>query len=288
MAAPRQSSLPGDILTAHGAHRYFSDAITETCRMVSRLAADPAPVVAIEAVFEGAFASRWHSHARGQISYIAAGSMSLQGDGYLMLVPAGHAVWIPAGHSHQATGGDGTSVLSIYTDASAMPPLPDRCAVLQVSDLFAPLFRRMIARQVIGRHDAVDDAMLLLLHEEVRVARLPDVTAPMPSDPRLARVCAAVLRDPALAAGKEDLARIGNMSARTMTRLFRSEMGMTFTDWLQQARGVFAVARLTTGQPVAQVASDLGYASASAFAAMFRRQFGHSPSDVAAGRRPQA
>lgn len=286
MAPTRQSVLPDRLLTAHGTHRYFSAAMGETCRMVSRLAQEAVPLFAVEAVFEGAFASRWHSHAQGQISFVVAGNMTLQGDGYLMVVPAGHAAWIPAHHLHQATGSAGASVLSVYTDAAAMPPLPDRCAVLHVSDLFAPLFRRMIARQVVGRRDAVDDALLLLLHEEVRVARLPDVMAPMPKDPRLVRVCEAVLRDPALAARKDDLARIGHMSARTMTRLFRSELGTTFSDWLQQARGVFAVARLATGQPVAQVASDLGYASASAFAAMFRRQFGHCPSEVAAPRQP--
>ena len=284
MAPAALSRLPPQLLTAHDAHRYFSDAIGETCKMVDRLATGAEPVFAIEAVFEEAVVSRRHCHDRGQISLVRAGTMTLQGDGYVVVVPAGHAVWIPAGHMHQARGSTGLAVLSAYADAAGLPPLPARCAVLQVSDLFEPLFKRLIARQIQGLRDAISDALLVLLHEEMRVARQPAVTAAMPRDPRLLRVCQAVLREPTIAARKEELARIGNLSSRTMTRLFRSELGTTYTDWVQQALGVHAVARLSNGQPVAQVAADLGYASPSAFTAMFRRCFGFCPSDLPAAR----
>ncbi len=159
MPPAQHSTLPPELLTAHGTHRYFSDAIGETCKMVSRLATGPDPVFAIEAIFDGAFASGLHCHARGQISYVQSGTMALHGPDYMLVVPAGHAVWIPAGHMHQARAGTGLAVLSIYADASAMPPLPERCAVLQVSDLFEPLFKRMIARQIMGQRDTITEAL---------------------------------------------------------------------------------------------------------------------------------
>lgn len=67
-------------------------------------------------------------------------------------------------------------------------------------------------------------------------------------------------------------------SGRTLARLFRREIGMTFGAWRQQARLIEALARLGTGEPVTHVALDLGYESPSAFTAMFRRSLGVTPS----------
>ena len=45
----------------------------------------------------------------------------------------------------------------------------------------------------------------------------------------------------------------------------------------QQARPLESLRRLAAGEPVTKVALDCGYASASAFGAMFRRALGVSP-----------
>ena len=46
---------------------------------------------------------------------------------------------------------------------------------------------------------------------------------------------------------------------------------------MQQLRLADAVCRLALGEPVARVAASLGYRSASAFSAMFRRALGAPP-----------
>ncbi|MNL48592.1 Helix-turn-helix domain protein [compost metagenome] len=46
---------------------------------------------------------------------------------------------------------------------------------------------------------------------------------------------------------------------------------------MQQVRLADAVCRLSLGVPVARIASDLGYRSASAFSAMFHRALGAPP-----------
>ena len=65
-----------------------------------------------------------------------------------------------------------------------------------------------------------------------------------------------------------------NTSARTLARRFQSETGLSFGAWRQQARVLEAMGRLGGGDPVTQVALDLGYESVSAFSAMFRRAAG--------------
>ena len=72
-------------------------------------------------------------------------------------------------------------------------------------------------------------------------------------------------------------ARFG-ASERTMARLFRDELGMTFQQWKQQAILAHALPMLARGSPVGSVAAASGYASESAFTAMFKSAMGQSPS----------
>ncbi|MDP9199971.1 MAG: helix-turn-helix domain-containing protein, partial [Pseudomonadota bacterium] len=52
--------------------------------------------------------------------------------------------------------------------------------------------------------------------------------------------------------------------------------------WRQNVRLMEALSRLAVGQPVTSVAFDVGYNSPSAFTAMFRRAFGHAPTQYLA------
>lgn len=52
---------------------------------------------------------------------------------------------------------------------------------------------------------------------------------------------------------------------------------MSFNAWRQQLRLMEALPRLLAGDSVQRVAQDLGYGSARAFSAMFRRLLGENP-----------
>ena len=77
-------------------------------------------------------------------------------------------------------------------------------------------------------------------------------------------------------------------SERTLARLFDKELGMSFGQWRQQVRLAHGASLIARGLPLWQVAEQLGYASQSAFTAMFRKSFGSTPSAFFAGeqRRP--
>lgn len=64
-----------------------------------------------------------------------------------------------------------------------------------------------------------------------------------------------------------------DVTAKTIHRLFGKETGMSFGRWREQARLLFALRRLAHGERVIDIAFDCGYASQSAFTAMFRRHF---------------
>ncbi|XOT97710.1 helix-turn-helix transcriptional regulator, partial [Alcaligenes pakistanensis] len=67
------------------------------------------------------------------------------------------------------------------------------------------------------------------------------------------------------------------MSVKTFHRLFRRHTGISFGQWRQFARLLGSLEGLAAGEPVVQVALQHGYASQSAYAAVFRRHFGVTP-----------
>ena len=94
---------------------------------------------------------------------------------------------------------------------------------------------------------------------------------------RLQRVTAALKRQPADERGLAAWAAMAGASARTLTRLFIAETGMTFRQWRRQLRFTVAIERLARREPVTGVALDLGYSSVSAFIEAFRKTFGVTP-----------
>jgi AraC-like DNA-binding protein len=63
-----------------------------------------------------------------------------------------------------------------------------------------------------------------------------------------------------------------------VARLFRSELGTTFLQWRHQVLLAKALSMAARRVPMAVIATELGYASASAFTAMVRRSVGAPPS----------
>jgi len=75
-----------------------------------------------------------------------------------------------------------------------------------------------------------------------------------------------------------DCARAAGISEPNLARLFARETGMSFGAWRRQALLLASLSRLAAGEPVTNVALDLGYDSPSALTAMFRCTLGVTPS----------
>lgn len=66
-------------------------------------------------------------------------------------------------------------------------------------------------------------------------------------------------------------------SERTLSRLFRQEIGMNFRQWRTQSRLHHSLILLSAGEQVTTVATACGYANPSAFIEAFRHTFGTTP-----------
>jgi len=222
-----------------------------------------------------------HRHARGQLAFAASGIMTVTTEGTptrqggAWIVPPSQALWIPPRLTHAIRMTGKVAMRTLYLRGDAAGFMPDAPEVLAVSPLLRELILRMIERWPERDRDGHMTALILT---ELRAAPRLKLRLPMPRDERLLRLCRALLDEPGDPRSLPQLARLAGASTRNLARLFQAELGMGFTAWRQQARLMEALRRLAEGAPVTAVALDLGYATPSAFAYMFRRALGTPPS----------
>jgi AraC-like DNA-binding protein len=119
------------------------------------------------------------------------------------------------------------------------------------------------------------------LLDELGEEPLEKLHARMPKDKRLQRICRAILADPSRPEDLDQWADLAGMGRRTLTRRFRQETGVSLVAWRQHVRLLDSLSRLSMGQPVTNVALDVGYESLSAFTTVFQKTFGMPPSRYA-------
>lgn len=227
-----------------------------------------------------------HSHGFAQIAYCASGMLQVSAadpdsaSGQVTyIVPPSRAVWIAPNALHSVYVLEAAQFRTLYVDASVAPARWNGCHVLVVSPLLRELVPALDEPGLAPEREALLTALLL---DELRAADTQALGVPLPpadsGDKRLHALCEAVLRAPADRATLPQWAARVGASERTLARLFREELGMSYQQWRQQVVLAHALPLLARGMPVGQVADASGYASESAFAAMFKAAMGQPPS----------
>jgi AraC-like DNA-binding protein len=168
-------------------------------------------------------------------------------------------------------------IRTVFVDPNAASHLPRASCVIAVSPLLRELIVAAVGIPLDYLPDTRDERLMRLLLDELRELDVLPLHLPMPRDARLRRICKALVARPDDASTADQWARRLRVTSKTIHRLFAKETGMTFGEWRQQARLLFALERLARGERIVDVALDSGYASQSAFTAMFRKHFGVPP-----------
>ncbi|MEV1006411.1 helix-turn-helix transcriptional regulator [Streptomyces sp. NPDC049881] len=221
-----------------------------------------------------------HRHEDHQIVYAGRGVLAVTTDAGSWVAPANRAIWVPAGtvHAHQAHGELELHLVGLPVTAN--PLGLDAPTVLAVE----PLLRELIVAYTRAPDDGTPERARLrgVLLDRLRAAPQQPFHLPAPTSPPLRALCTILYADPADARTLAELGHEVGASARTLSRLFRADLGMTFPQWRTQLRLQQALVLLAERHPVTTVAHHCGWSSASAFIDAFRRTFGHTPGTHAA------
>jgi AraC-like DNA-binding protein len=220
-----------------------------------------------------------HCHPTAQLIHAVRGVMVVITDVGQWIVPPTHGVWMPPGIVHQLRMVGEVHLRTVYVRTGARHSLPTQCQVVDVSPLLRELILAAIDVAKPYDPDSRDGRLMDLLLDEVAVLPSLPLRLPYPSDPALITICRAISTAPDDPCTLSAWAGKLGINARTIQRRFSRQTGMTFGQWRQQARLGMALEQLACGTKIVDVALALGYDSPSAFATMFKRQFGTVPSD---------
>ncbi len=233
-----------------------------------------------------------HQHAWAQVAIAVSGVAHITAEQATYLVPAWRAIWIPPGVEHVVTVVEAAELRTLYIHqppghTGPGVPLQEQaawlhCRVLEVSPLLRELVLQMGLHADDGPHLDADTLarerrLGELALDELRRAAPVRLGIPLPQDKRLRSLCEAVIADPTRHATLAAWAAEAGASARTVARLFQDQLGTSFGPWRQQVLLGRALTLAAQGRPMGVIASELGYASASAFTAMVRRSVGVPP-----------
>lgn len=219
-----------------------------------------------------------HAHGKHQLVYAIQGVMVVHTAAGVWIVPPTRAIWMPAGTTHWIRCVGTVLMRSLFVRPDAAADLPRSAQAVGVSPLLRELISAAAEIALPYAANSRDGRLMRLLLDELHALPILPLHLPQPSDPHLQRICAQLQGAPDDLSTLADWAVQLGVDAKTIQRRFARETGMTFGQWRQQARLLHALERLAQGDKVLDVALALGYDSPSAFAAMFRRQFGQSPS----------
>lgn len=219
----------------------------------------------------------FHFHDRDQLVYASQGVMTIRTSEGTWVVPTRRAVWIPAEIPHTIRMSGTVSMRTLYLKPRLSKTLPRACCVVHVS----PLLKELILHacrlgSLHGKARWQHDLIGVILHQ-LEATRVVPLQLPTPSDPRALRIAQLLSDNPADRRNLAELCKAAGASKRTMERIFKDDLGMTFAQWRQQLRLMRAMVLLAEGAKVTHAALESGYSTPSAFISMFRKSMGTTP-----------
>ncbi|WGS52763.1 helix-turn-helix transcriptional regulator [Paraburkholderia sp. D15] len=223
-----------------------------------------------------------HSHAWAQFMYATAGVLEVSTPQGRHLLPPHYAMLIPPHVPHTVSTRECVAFHSLYLDDSLIGANATRtCTLLSMTPLLREL---VIATGELPVHydpQGPDGALVCVLADRIRRLRPAPLVVPMPADPRLLKLARALHAHPGDPRSLDEWGLYVGATRRTLSRLFRADTGLSFTEWRQAVRLLAALPLLEAGEAVASVAASLGYESTSSFITLFHRRFGATPGTYA-------
>ncbi|WP_430462829.1 helix-turn-helix domain-containing protein [Thalassolituus sp. LLYu03] len=220
-----------------------------------------------------------HSHSWGEFVYSFRGLMEVRIGDRHYLAPPHYGIWLPPDLEHQGLNQQEAEHCSLYVSAPRASALPASACALTVSPLLRALLDHLRLHPTTAPVSEAHMRLLQVVVDQLQEASVSGSYLPTSTDPLLEPVLTLLQQNPADNRPLAALAALVHASERTLVRRAQQELGMSLADWRQRLRVVRAMPMLEAGEKVESIALDLGYASASAFIAMFRRLMGVTPDE---------
>ena len=217
-----------------------------------------------------------HGHAWGEFIYSFNGIMEINIANIDYLTPPPYGIWLPPNVQHSGLNRTDVSHGTLYVHESLCHELPSQAGVM----LTTPLVTALLQHLKQNPKTIDDEAHLRLLNvllDQLKTAPLMSSYLPHTQHAGLKHILDYLHQNPSDQSTLESLAKMSNMTERTLARYCQKELGMSLNEWRQRLKVMKAMSMLNEGGKVESIALDLGYANSTAFINMFKRWMNLTP-----------
>lgn len=227
----------------------------------------------------------FHTHTKGQLSYVEGGLAYLQVSDKRYVIPANHYFWIPAGVMHVLkVGHSGTILRSLffYTDGDEKSSFFSAVGIYPINGLLMEMIKYTELWD--GHVSPKDDRFMFLsviknILPEISVNKNP-IALPYTENERIQPILNYIETHISEAHSLETLSKKFGISERSLSRLFQSTLSSSFLQYLKLLRIIRAIElMLKTDSSLSEIAYAIGYESVSSFSNTFYQLTNSRPSD---------
>lgn len=227
-----------------------------------------------------------HKHNKSQILLVSGGIAYLKTNEREYYIPAQHYVWIPKGMMHNVKSNTTDVILlNIYfyeEDSDVQYRFMNKLGIYPVSNLMYEML--VYARQWKGILLPGTWAYEFLSTMKHYIIQDPgkafSIQLPTTEDHKMKALTGYMQQNLGEPLTLNRMAEIFGYSVRTLTRMFKVHLDISFLQYLKMLRMIRAMELLMdTNKNVSEVAFDVGYSSLAAFSNTFQQLFNVRPSE---------
>lgn len=221
-----------------------------------------------------------HLHSSGEFNFCYKGVLNINVSDKHFLVPPQYGLWLPPHTEHIAFNDDEVTHCCLYIVHEYCASLPKTPTILILNPLIRSILWFLQDQAIDSPKTDKDKRLLQVLVDQLAEMREIDSYLPASEDCTLKPILAFLDHHPNSELTLLELAALFNTTERTLIRHCKKELGMTLGEWKQRLRIIKAISLLdTTKYTIESIAFELGYNSASAFGAIFKKLIKMSPAE---------
>ena len=212
------------------------------------------------------------------------GTLKLHIEKQILSLSPNRSVLIRSSLDYQMTGEKSSPILCLSLDDKLLS-LSEPFRLIDISPLFREILLEINRLGGLSRGSQREKSLTELLLHEIENKSDGSISIPLPSDERALKVYRLIVEDKHFDLSLDELSVKVGASKRTLERIFKNEVGMTFSKWRQLLRLQYSLALLDKGGTIANVSGEVGYGSSSAFIHSFKEYFGYPPGRYINGKK---
>lgn len=228
-----------------------------------------------------------HKHEKGQLSYVEGGIAYITIDNATYVVPANYFFWIPKGLDHVLRLNNSATVihsLYFYTEDDDKHPFYNELGIYTSNALLNEMIKYTECWSG-NMVDAQDSNFVFLIAlknilPSFQNKNLP-LQLPFSDNQRMIKITDYLDQNFGKPLTLKYISEHFNLSERSMSRFFQTELHISFLQYLKTLRMVKAIELLLkTDVSVSEIANNVGYVTLGSFSNTFQEFTGTRPLDM--------